>query len=220
MKAMKKLLILCIGVLLMGCTNNKPSSSETEEDDPPCSCPECLIYLQPYGDFTKEQAKKLIPKLQENFDKYLYGCWKFKVLDLLPMPEEAYVKDRARYKAVCLLDKQLQQIKKLSNKDGETTMHLKAVIGLTHKDICTNIHNVENYGIVGLSYTGGRYVGVVSDKRLKDKSLMWKPVMHEFIHAFYNAKHCPNDDPTCFMKDAKGHANFAVQNHLCDSCLQ
>ena len=23
-----------------------------------------------------------------------------------------------------------------------------------------------------------------------------------------------------FMKDAKGHANFAVQNHLCDSCLQ
>ena len=217
---MKKLLINCIGVLLMGCTNNKASSSETEEDYLPCSCPECLIYLQPYGDFSKEQISEFIPKLQENFDKYLYGCWVFKILDPLPLPKEAYVKERMRYKATYLLDKQLQQMKNLSNVTEGGPLQLKAVIGLTHKDICTNIHNVENYGIVGLSYTGGRYVGVVSDKRLKDKSLIWKPVMHEFIHAFYNAKHCPNDDPTCFMKDAKGHANFAVQNHLCDSCLQ
>lgn len=217
---MKKLLILCIGVLLMGCTNNKVSSSKTEEGYIPCSCPECLIYLQPYGNFTKEQVEKFIPELQENFGKYLYGCWVFKILDPLPLPEEAYVKERMRYKATYLLDKQLQQMKNLSNVTEGGPLQLKAVIGLTHKDICTNIHNVENYGIVGLSYTGGKYVGVVSDKRLKDKSQIWKPVMHEFIHAFYNAKHCPNDDPTCFMKDAKGHANFAVQNHLCDSCLQ
>ena len=216
---MKKLLLYCIGVLLMGCTNNKSTSIENEEDSLICS-PECLIYLQPYGDFSKEQVSEFIPKLQENFDKWLYGYWKFKILDPLPLPEEAYVKERMRYKATYLLDKQLQQMNNLSNVLDGKPMQLKAVIGLTHKDICTNIHNVENYGIVGLSYTGGRYVGVVSDKRLKDKSLIWKPVMHEFIHAFYNAKHCPNDDPTCFMKDAKGHANFAVQNHLCDSCLQ
>ncbi len=214
---MKKVLFLCVlSVLLMGCKSDK-SEPGINEDDLVCCCPACLIYLQPYGDFTKEQANKLLPKLQENFDTWLYGHWKFVVLDPLPMPKEAYVKDRARYKAIFLLDEQLKQKNNLSDSVNKDRYPVKAVIGLTHKDICTNIHNVENYGIVGLSYRS-KYVGVVSDKRLKDKSMMWKPVLHEFMHAFCGSKHCPNDDPTCFMKDAKGHGNFAVQNHLCDSC--
>ena len=46
------------------------------------------------------------------------------------------------------------------------------------------------------------------------------PIEPWFIHTFYGAKHCPNDDPTCFMKDAKGHGNFEIQDKLCDACKQ
>ena len=81
---MKKLLIYCIGVLLMGCTNNKSTSSSNGVDSLICS-PECLIYLQPYGDFSKEQVSEFIPKLQKNFNKYLYGYWEFIILDPLPL---------------------------------------------------------------------------------------------------------------------------------------
>jgi hypothetical protein len=38
------------------------------------------------------------------------------------------------------------------------------------------------------------------------------------MHAFYGAKHCPKDDPKCFMVDAKGKGNFAIQDRLYDSC--
>ncbi len=79
------------------------------------------------------------------------------------------------------------------------------------------IHNTKNYGIMGLSYCPGN-VCVVSDHRIKTKSMVWKLMLHEFCHAFYGAKHCPNDDPKCFMKDAKGKGNVEVQNWLCDSC--
>ena len=92
-------------------------------------------------------------------------------------------------------------------------------IGITHEDICARVHGVQDYGIVGYSYSPGT-VCVVSDKRLKDKSLVWKPVLHEFMHAFYGAKHCPNDDPTCYMKDAKGHGNFKIQDKLCGKCTK
>lgn len=93
------------------------------------------------------------------------------------------------------------------------------MIGLTHKDICADAHNVKDYGIVGMSFSPGN-VCIVSDKRLSNKSDYWKPIIHEFIHAFYGAKHCPNDDPRCLMKDAKGKGTFRIQNYLCDSCKQ
>jgi len=43
-------------------------------------------------------------------------------------------------------------------------------------------------------------------------------ILHEFMHTYYGSKHCPNDDPTCFMKDAKGKGDFKVQDKLCNSC--
>ena len=91
------------------------------------------------------------------------------------------------------------------------------IIGLTHKDICTDIHNIKHYGILGISYSPGN-VCIISDKRINNKSLIWKTILHEFIHAYYGAKHCPKDDPTCFMVDAKGKGNLAIQNKLCNSC--
>ena len=40
------------------------------------------------------------------------------------------------------------------------------------------------------------------------------------MHTFYGARHCPNDDPKCIMKDAKGHGNFAIQKYLCKDCVR
>lgn len=204
--------ILLFSILLLGCNSNSDSPIGQEEAevvepvDTICSCPQCDIKLLPYNDFTKQEAKNLLPKLQEAFDKWLYGSWKFEIMEPAKLPQNSFVKERNRYRVTPVLNYQSKQIK------GH-----EVIIGLTHKDICTNIHGKKNYGIVGISRLK-KQVCLVSDKRLKDKTLYWKPILHEFIHTFYGAKHCPNDDPTCFMKDAKGKGDFKPQNKLCNSC--
>lgn len=204
------LLIVVVG--LLGCNSKNESSIAQNEAgvvepiDTICSCPQCVIKLLPYNDFTKQEAKSLLPKLQEAFDKWLYGSWKFEIMEPAKLPQNSFVKERNRYRVTPILNYQSKQIK------GN-----EVIIGLTHKDICTNIHGKKDYGIIGISRLK-KQVCLVSDKRLKDKSLYWKPILHEFMHTFYGAKHCPNDDPKCFMKDAKGHGNFEIQDKLCDSC--
>ena len=198
---MKYLFKTLICLMCLGCSNNHSKESLLDE----CSCPHASIYLQPYEDFTKKEAQKLLPKLEQEFGNWLYGEWKFEILDPIPLPQES--KSDNRYMASIILKHQEKQPLEKN----------EFIIGLTHKDICANVHNIKNYGIIGLSHCPGK-VCVVSDKRLKNKSLYWKPILHEFIHTFYGAKHCKNNDPTCYMVDAKGHGNFTVQNKLCDSC--
>ena len=213
---------LCISTLILltaSCkkAEEKQTYEHTEKeqvlDDGSCSCgyPHCVIYLQPYDNYTKQEANALIPSLKKNFEKWMDGEWTFKVLDPKPLPSESYVEGRNRYKAGTILN---------SLKKNPRTENGKAVVymGLTHKDICADVHGVENYGIIGYSYCPG-YTCVVSDKRVRNKSIVWKPVMHEFIHAFYGAPHCQKDDEHCFMKDLKGKRSIDSENKLCDSCL-
>ena len=208
----KAIFLLLISLILI-CCGNSPTSVNTngkdvieELSDTICSCPQCVVYLLPYDNFSKKEAEKLIPKLKSEFDKWLYGHWEFRLLEPVALPKESWVKEKNKYRVTPILNYQAR-LRKVD----------EVIIGLTHKDICTNIHGVQDYGIVGISRLL-KGVCVVSDKRLKDKSWYWKPILHEFIHTFYGAKHCPNDDPTCFMKDAKGHGNFEIQNKLCKAC--
>ena len=202
----------CVLSALTSCGSRNSDEKNTAEEDsvPMCSCPHAVICIQPYGNYTKQEASRLLPVLEENFGKWMYGGWQFKVLEPKPLPEEAYVKERDRYRAGAILQELSKNPKKVDGMDA-------VYIGIAHKDICTDIHNTKNYGIMGLSYCPGN-VCVVSDHRIKAKSMVWKLMLHEFCHAFYGAKHCPNDDPKCFMKDAKGKGNVEVQNWLCDSC--
>ena len=201
---MRRYFILCVILIVVcACTNKKGDS-----DDMECSCPHATIYLQPYEDFSKEEAEKLVPKLEEEFGTWLYGGWTFKVLSPKKLPKESFVKSRNRYRAMTIMKNELKNLK------GE-----EIIIGLTHKDICAYAHGVQDYGIVGMSLKR-RQVCIASDKRLSNKSDDWKPILHEFIHTFYGAKHCPNDDPKCFMKNAKGKGTFHIQDHLCDKCKQ
>ena len=171
-----------------------------------CSCPHATICFQPYGSFTEQEVKRFLPALQKNMEKYLGGGeWSFEIRKPVPLPIKPVV--GRKHKALDLLD-----ILRDEQTDDD-----QVIIGLTHEDLCDDIHGVKNYGIIGLSYSG-EGVAIVSDKRLKNKSAIWKTVIHEFCHAFFSADHCPNDDPTCMMADAHKHKNFAIQNRLCDSC--
>lgn len=203
---MKKLLFLLPLIIFMGC--QKHNCESVKEEEYICNTPECLIYLQPYEDFKVSEVEKILPDLEYNFGKWLYGAWTFKILEPIPLPKESFVKSKNRYKAAVVLGEQKKILKS----------YKEVIIGLTHKDICADVHNCKDYGIVGLSFKR-QQVCIVSDKRLSNKSIVWKPILHEFMHTFCGADHCKNDDPTCFMKDAKGHGNFGIQDKLCESCL-
>lgn len=214
-KHIRRILLLLAVLQLFSCDNRTitklvdaapDSINEKREKKTPPSSPKCVIYLQPYDDFSKREAETLLPILQDVFDTWLNGSWDFKISQPKALSQNSYLKKRNRYRALSVLDSQSKLLK-----------DTKVIIGLTHKDICTNIHGVNDYGIIGISRPF-KQVCIVSDKRLKDKSIIWKPILHEFMHTFYGAKHCPNDDPKCFMKDAKGHGNFEIQDKLCVLC--
>ena len=202
---MKKLLLLFLSSLMVfSCSKTKVNNQLEEVDILCCNTPSATILIQPYGNFTKQEINKFISELQNNMDEFLYGEWNIKVLEPKQIPFSSVTSNK--YKALDFLNYQ-----KSNNKFNEVT------VGITHEDICKDLHGVKNYGIVGLSFCPGNNI-IVSDKRLRHKEQLWKPIIHEFMHAFYGAKHCPKDDPTCFMVDAKGHGNFSIQNKLCDSC--
>ena len=206
---MEKILFIVMSIMLLlsGCRNNTKmslSDEELEEDTILCCCPQATIYLQPYEDFSEQEVEKLLPTLEKHFNELMYGFWSFEVKKPVKFPADS--KEGGKYRAGKLLKYEQTLLK------GR-----EVIIGLTHKDICAYVHNVKNYGIVGQSFLR-RNVCVVSDKRLRNKSDFWKPIVHEFIHTFYGSKHCPNNDPRCIMNDAKGHGNFAIQKYLCDSC--
>ncbi len=200
--------ICIIAVILVGCRRD-PGISDVKESDVELtsSCPHCKIFLQPYDDFTEIEVKKLLPVLRKNFDHFLYGGWEFEILPHKKLPSAAYLKERNRYKALLIL----KDLKTLSPKKNET------IIGLSHQDICADVHGDKDWGIIGLSFCPGQ-VSIVSDYRLKNNTVFWKPIIHEFMHAFYGAKHCPKDDPQCIMADAKNRGSFKKQIKLCDMC--
>lgn len=204
---MKKIILLLFP-LLCSCNGKTtlPGNSDSCDVDTTCLCPHATIVLQPYDNFTRKEAEKLVPVLQKHFDRWLYGNWNFIVNNPAPLPKTSFIASKNRYDVTPILNYERSIIK------GD-----EIIVGLTHRDICTDSHGHKNYGIVGMSRLGNQ-VCLISDKRLSNKSDYWKVILHEFIHTFYSGKHCPNDDPTCFMKDAKGHGNFHKQNRLCDSC--
>ena len=87
---MRYYLLFIISMLLLGCNSkiDTPNTQDVTEGEEPldtiCSCPQCVIKLLPYDDYTKKEAMRLLPKLQKAFDEWLYGAWKFEIMD--PMP--------------------------------------------------------------------------------------------------------------------------------------
>ena len=198
MKA-RLLYILLAVLMLCGC-------KKTEQAN--CTCPP-TIFLQPYDNYTQKEAKQLSKVLEKKFME-LYGVeFEFEVLPNKKLSADQMNDSKTRYRA----DKIINSLKKEANNH-------RIMIGLTHKDVSVPYKNKPDWGVLGLSIHG-TYACVVSDYRLKNKKRdYWKVVTHEFTHTACNYSHCPDDNPLCIMKDAKGKADFANKVSFCKTCRE
>ena len=196
---MKAICILFTVLMLCGC-------KKTEQAN--CTCPP-TIFLQPYDNYTQKEAKQLSKVLEKKFLE-LYGVeFEFEVLPNKKLSADLMNDAKTRYRA----DKIINSLKK------DAGDH-RIMIGLTHKDVSYLYKGKPDWGVLGLSIHG-TYACVVSDYRLKNKKRdYWKVVTHEFTHTACNYSHCPIDDLTCIMKDAKGKADFSNKIGLCKTCRE
>lgn len=177
-----------------------------DEANVPCTCPFVRVSLQPLGDFTQKEAERLQKDLEKNLSGTLDIDMLFEMLPTKPL-EDTWKNDaKSRYRA----DKIINSMARSANKQ-----HI--IIALTHKDVSVSYKGNKDWGVLGLNLIPKKLC-VVSTYRLKDKRDLWKVATHEFIHTCFEYQHCPKDNPTCIMKDAKGHAHFANKESLCDVC--
>lgn len=205
---MKKFITLLCSIMMMAACNNAsaPEVTPQEEEEPQCSCPELQIALQPYEGFSVKEAESIKAKLEEEMPRLMYyGSLDISILPTKELPSEAFLSKRGRYRARIILDEQ----KKTAPK-GTT------VIGLTTKDLAIAAHNMDDWGIMGLSYRPGN-VCVVSSHRVKSRKEMWKVVAHEYFHSL-GLPHCPEKDPTCIMNSAYPNAALSKRTGLCKTC--
>lgn len=203
-------LVAVSAVCLTSCKQNTPPAGDENSDSIPCSCPHTFLRLQPYGDFTKAEAERIVKDINQNMPILAeeHGL-EITILSPKELPEMAYNKNSGRYRA----DSLLRYVNRL-NKDKE---HRVVLMGLTHKDIATSIHGAQDFGIIGYSYCPGSS-SVVSTFRISKPEHTWKCVVHEYLHT-QGVPHCPNDDPACIMYDAKGKSpKYEQKKGLCHDC--
>lgn len=190
-----------------GCSENAESKSSSEKDEDinvMCTCSPYFVYLQPYGNFTEQEAATIKTKLEEQHLKLLGYMPDIEVLPNRTLPEASYYAPKGSFRAADILD--FQKVHKSDN---------EVVIGLTHKKInIDHLHGVDHWGIHGLSYLG-KNVSIVSDFSPAIRKDFWKHVFHEYGHAFAGLPHCK--DTSCIMTDAKGKSvNHTI--YICDDC--
>ncbi len=205
-----KLLFVTACVFLLSC--NKSNEVEVM----PC-CPTCSILFQPYDSVSYQEAQRLAQTFGYQLSSLL-GDINVREVSVLPvklLTNQQLNSTNTRYRA--------EKILKYQNdiaKDVIKDEHFDVIIGLTSKDISTSLHNIDDYGIQGLSYIGKNNC-VVSTFRIKNKKDVWKLVAHEFCHGYFytQMRHCPADDPTCIMRDGHGKPNWKKRTKICNKCL-
>ena len=101
-KIIRYINILVLLLITASC-NNCYKAYKVDNDTLPAD-PMAYIYLQPYGDFTHEEAKALIPKIIKGLNKVYAGDWtNIKVLPNKPLPNKAFYERKNRYLANVLL---------------------------------------------------------------------------------------------------------------------
>ena len=197
------IILLCGVVVLCGCSQN--SSGYQDGEDIKCLCPP-VISLQPYGNFTQQEASRLGKQLEQLLSDLFSVEIECEVLPVLPLADSLMNDAKTRYRADKI-------IRTMSSKASKHNVY----IGLTHKDISCSVRGKADWGVQGLSILPGKAC-VASTFRVKDKRDFPKVVCHEFIHTYFNYSHCPKDNPNCLMQDAKGHPNFKNKKWLCEYC--
>ena len=197
---------MTIGLILSSCKGSTGKNEGAIEKDTLHCCPHKIIYIQPYDN--ESSFSGLRSELQEDINSLMPEAgYEVKNLPAKQIPQSAYYAPRKRYRADKIIALQKREYKDCKD---------LVIIGVTKKDISTTVHGQEDYGIMGLSYKPGNSC-VVSSYRIPDKKNLHKVALHEFLHS-RGLPHCKKDDPQCYMKDAKGKSNVAIQKYLCESC--
>ena len=201
------LVCLLLSACLLSCSK-KQSTADQLSDDLVCACPP-VFYLQPYGNFTQQEAGQL----KRDLLKYLPDIILIHPNDLeieiqpsLPLTNDLMNEAKTRYRA----DKIVNSLAKKANS------HL-IIVGVTHKDISCTVRGHQDWGVQGLSGLK-KNTCVVSTFRVKNKRDLGKVAAHELVHTVFNYGHCPKNDPTCLMQDANGHPNYNNKTNLCKYC--
>lgn len=205
------ILAILAGFWLYLCVNTTDKESDSEGNDVNVEnldyTVHVVINIQPLDNFSEEEAEKIAWELEELAYEQLKIAAEIYVLPAQPMQSKWLNERKSRYDACKLID---------AFKNDCTYTIL-----LLHKDISIpKYRGKTDWGVLGLTLQPGKTC-VISDFRLKHKKKdMAKVILHEFIHAYYNYKHCPKDDAACIMKDAKGKADFSNKKSLCKECRE
>ena len=157
------------------------------------------VVLQPFPDFTKNEALKLSNQLKK------LGL-ETEVAEPIKHPSFAWRPVRGRYRADSL-------IRFLSG----STPEKEVTIGLTHFDVSTTKDGKEDWGVMGLGFRPGKAC-VISSYRIKGKNReekFAKVVVHEFGHT-RGLDHCPVK--ACLMRDAEGKDHLDEETGFCKKC--
>ena len=200
--------VLCM--VLPACGGGKEAKSEDNQTEPKekvsqpqkaeAQKPLC-IYVYRYDDFPEALAQTLCRELEKVYPSVVL------VKTPLPLPRQAYLKERNRYRAASLLD------------DLDKFKNGGFALGMTDEIIYHPNEISSTFGIFGLGRLG-QNVCVISSMRPKQHKLqsddnMRKLMLHELGHAF-GLNHC--EDQHCFMVDAEHGDKFAQTPAFCDSC--
>ena len=191
---MKTRFIYAFLAVLMLCCGCK------KEEQINCTCsPIITICLQPFDNYTQQEAKQLKEVLEKRFLELFDIEFVLEVLPNRPFTTNLMNDNKTRYRA--------DKIIKLMAKEASSQ---RIMIGLTHKDVSCTYKEIQDWGVLGLCLHG-THACVASDFRVKNKKRdYWKVVTHEFTHT----------DPTCIMKDAKGHPDPSKQESFCKTCKE
>lgn len=173
----------------------------------PC-CPP-VLQLQPLNDFTREEAQYVKEQMQtflSDIGSDTKNCMDIEILTTKKIGEECLNEMRTRFRA----DKILNTYKDSANN------HV-VIMGMLHEDISIPYKGNADWGVCGLSYKGLN-AGIASTFRVRNNRDFWKVVAHEFVHAYFDYGHCPQNDNNCIIKDANGHPNFSNKRTLCNYC--
>lgn len=160
------------------------------------------IIIQPIGKFDKVLLNKTKLEVQKHFSNVL-------VLPQIEFSSKSYSKIRGRRMAGTV-------IAELSSLAGTKEIY----VGITEADICMGKNAIPDFGIIGLGYKPkpnfppGKSC-ICSTKRLHDKSMFYKIVLHELGHN-YGLDHCTNS--ACYMHAAERRDRTSIITDFCSSC--
>lgn len=182
----------------------------TEAPAPPCSHVPgvCCVAIQPLGPVPDEELRAVAEALAG-----LYG-FQTRILEEVPLPDEAWYEPRRRYRAEKLLDFLAPRLPEGCDR----------IAGVTVKDISTTKGEIEDWGILGLAELPG-VAAVFSTFRCRRRvhdvpaiERLRRVAIHEIGHTL-GLPHCPTYG--CFLEDAGGKAEtIDRETFLCDVCRE